>query len=120
MAQLKKAAEDLRPRVPRAAARLAAAAEDVLAYRLVPSAHQRQLHSANVLGRLNQAITRRSNVVGTLPSPKSTLRLVGAMLLEPDDGWAVADRRYFSAESMTPLTAPALPPRAHELLAPIV
>lgn len=109
----------LRPRFPRTATLLEAAAEDVLAYRLFPSEHQRQLHSTNVLERLNKEIKRRSNVVGIFPSPKSTLRLVGAILLEQDDEWAVADRRYFSAESMKQLTAPALSPTAQELLAAI-
>jgi putative transposase len=119
MAQLKKVADGLRTRFARAAALLEEAAEDVLAYRLFPSEHQRQLHSTNVLERLNKEIKRRSNVVGIFPSPQSTLRLVGAVLLEQDDEWAVADRRYFSAESMKQLAAPALPPSAQELLAAI-
>jgi len=72
-----------------------------------------------VLERLNKEIKRRSNVVGIFPSPQSTLRLVGAVLLEQDDEWAVADRRYFSAESMKQLAAPALSPSAQELLAAI-
>ena len=119
MAQLKKVADGLRTRFARAAAVLEEAAEDVLAYRLFPSEHQRQLHSTNVLERLNKEIKRRSNVVGIFPSPQSTLRLVGAVLLEQDDEWAVADRRYFSAESMKQLAAPALSPSTQELLAAI-
>jgi putative transposase len=119
MTQLRKVADGLRGRFPRAAALLEDAAEDVLAYRLFPVEHQRQLHSTNVLERLNKEIKRRSNVVGIFPSPASTLRLVGAILLEQDDEWAVAERRYFSAESMQQLTAPALSPSTQELLAAI-
>jgi transposase-like protein len=119
MAQLKKVADGLRPRFPRAAELLEDAAEDVLAYRRFPVEHQRQLHSTNVLERLNKEIKRRSNVVGIFPSAKSTLRLVGAILLEQDDEWAVAERRYFSIESMKQLSAAALPPTAQELLAAI-
>jgi transposase-like protein len=33
--------------------------------------------------------------------------------------WSIAERRYFSAESMKQLSAPALPPSAQELLAAI-
>ena len=120
MAQLRKVADGLRARFARTAALLEEAAEDVLAYRLFPQDHQRQLHSTNVLERLNKEIKRRSNVVGIFPSPSSTLRLVGALLLEQDEEWAVAERRYFSAESMKQLHAPAVPASAHELLAAIV
>lgn len=120
MTQLRKVADGLRGRFPRTATLLEEAAEDVLAYRLFPSEHQRQLHSTNLLERLNKEIKRRSNVVGIFPSPKSTLRLIGALLLEQDDEWAVAERRYFSAESMKQLAAPALPASAQELMAAIV
>ena len=119
MAQLHKVADGLRARFPKAAALLEEAAEDVLAYRRFPIEHQRQLHSTNVLERLNKEIKRRSNVVGIFPSPKSTVRLIGALLLEQDEEWSIAERRYFSVESMKQLSAPALPPTAQEILASI-
>jgi putative transposase len=58
-------------------------------------------------------------VVGIFPSPKSTVRLIGALLLEQDEEWSIAERRYFSVESMKQLAAPALPPTAQEILASI-
>ena len=119
MAQLHKVADGLRARFAKAAAILEEAAEDVLAYRRFPREHQRQLHSTNVLERLNKEIKRRSNVVGIFPSPKSTIRLIGALLLEQDEEWSIAERRYFSVESMKQLSAPALPPTAQEILASI-
>ena len=119
LAQLRKVADGLRGRFPRAAALLEEAAEDILAYRHLPLEHQRQLHSTNPLERLNKEIKRRSNVVGIFPNPAAVIRLVGALLLEQDDEWAVADRRYFSAESMKQLTTPTLSTTAQEILAAI-
>jgi putative transposase len=119
LSQLRKVADGLRPRFPRAATLLEEAAEDILAYRHLPVEHQRQLHSTNPLERLNKEIKRRSNVVGIFPNPAAVIRLVGAVLLEQDDEWAVAERRYFSAESMKQLTTPALSTTAQEILAAI-
>jgi len=117
--QLQKVAAGLRQRFPKAAERLEEAAEDVLAYRHLPSEHHRQLHSTNPLERLNKEIKRRSNVVGIFPNPAALLRLVGAVLLEQDDEWTVAERRYFSADSMARLTSPTLSTTTQELLAAI-
>jgi len=121
MAQLRKVADGLRTRFPQTARLLEDAAEDILAYRHLPLEHQRQLHSTNPLERLNKEIKRRSNVVGIFPNPAAVIRLVGAILLEQDDEWAVAERRYFyfSAESMQQTATPSLSSTAQEILAAI-
>jgi putative transposase len=119
LTQLRKVADGLRMRFPRAATVLEDAAEDILAYRHLPMEHQRQLHSTNPLERLNKEIKRRSNVVGIFPNPAAVIRLVGAVLIEQDDEWAVAERRYFSAESMKLPTTPLLSTTTQEILAAI-
>lgn len=107
LTQLHKVADGLRARLPQAAALLEDAAEDILAHKHFPEEHRRQLHSTNPLERLNKEIKRRSNVIGIFPNVQATIRLVGAILLEQDDEWAVAERRYFSLESMKRLLSPA-------------
>ncbi len=51
MAQLRKVADGLRTRFPRAATVLEEAGEDILAYRHLPVEHQRQLHSTDVIDK---------------------------------------------------------------------
>lgn len=47
---------------------------------------------------------RRSEVVGILPNEDAVTRLIGALLLERNDEWAVQRARYVSLETVAPLS----------------
>jgi len=102
--QWRKVADQLRPKLPKLAGLLDAAETDVLAYMTFPPAHRAKLHSTNPLERLNGEIKRRTEVVGIFPNETAITRLVGAILLEQNDEWAVQRSRYLSLETIASLS----------------
>ncbi|GAC1532809.1 MAG: IS256 family transposase [Candidatus Dormibacteraceae bacterium] len=102
-AQWRQVAEALRERFPRLAELMDGAREDVLAYMTFPREHWPQIASTNPLERVNGEIKRRSDVIGIFPNDRAVVRLVGALMLEQCDEWAVS-RRYMSLESLASLS----------------
>jgi putative transposase len=103
-AQWRKVADQLRPKLPKLAAFLDDAEADVLAYMTFPAQHRAKLHSTNPIERLNGEIKRRTDVVGIFPNEDAIVRLVGAILLEQNDEWAVQRARYMTLETITTLS----------------
>jgi transposase-like protein len=103
-AQWRQVADQLRPRVPKLAALMDQAETDVLAYMSFPLAHRPKLHSTNPIERLNGEIKRRTDVVGIFPNEDAITRLIGAILLEQNDEWAVQRARYMTLETIAPLS----------------
>ncbi|WP_201721949.1 transposase, partial [Sulfitobacter sp. HI0027] len=84
---------------PKLAELMRRAEDDALAYKSFPREHWVKIHSTNPLERLNKEIKRRTNVVGIFPNEAAVTRLVGALMLEQNDEWAIT-RRYMTLETV--------------------
>ena len=97
-------ADQIRPKVPKLATLMDDAETDVLAYMTFPVQHRAKLHSTNPLERLIGEVKRRTDVVGIFPNEAAITRLIGAILMEQNDEWAVQRARYMTLETITALS----------------
>lgn len=91
-------------KLPKLATLMDDAEPDVLAYMTFPKEHRAKLHSTNPIKRFNGEFKRRTEVVGIFPNEAVITRLVGAILMEQSDEWAVQRARYMTLETMALLS----------------
>ena len=103
-AQWRKVADQLRTKLPKLAALMDDAESEVLSFMTFPKDHRMKIHSTNPLERLIGEIKRRTDVVGIFPNEDAIMRLVGAILIEQNDEWAVQRARYMTLETIAPLS----------------
>jgi putative transposase len=102
-AQWRQVADQVRPKLPKLATLLDDAEQDVLAFMTFPKEHRAKIHSTNPIERPNGEIKRRTEVVGIFPNEEAITRLIGAILLEQNEEWAVQRGRYMTLETIAQL-----------------
>jgi transposase-like protein len=96
---LSAAVAQLDGRLPKVAAMLDDAEEDILAFYAFPADHRRKIRSTNPLERFNREIGRRTDVVGIFPDDQSLIRLASMIAIEANDEWLVG-RSYMAKGTM--------------------
>jgi putative transposase len=80
------------------------AGHDVLACMGFPAAHRARLHTTDPIERLNGEIKRPTEVVGLFPNQGAIPRLIGTILMEQSEVWAVRRARCMTLETMAPVS----------------
>jgi len=90
--------QDLGSRAPKAMALLEDGYEDATAILALPAPYRVRLRTTNSVERLNEEIRRRERVIRIFPSRASALRLLGAVLIEIEEGWSTG-KRYLTMDA---------------------
>ena len=107
--QLREVADKMLGKFDKVAQLLFDAEADVLAFFDFPTEHRCKIWSTNPIERIMKEVKRRTRVVGLFPNEESAMRLVGSVLLEQHEQWAVSGKRYLSLRSMKELLEGSCP-----------
>jgi putative transposase len=88
-------------RYPAVADMLQNGLEDCLTVLDFPECHRRRLASTNMLENLMKRLKARTKVVGVFPNRSSCDRLIGSLLLEVHEQWALEEKAYFNMENVS-------------------
>jgi len=89
---LAKVVADYEALAPAAVAVLERGFDDATAVLALPATYRKRLRTTNGVERLNEEIRRRERVIRIFPNRESALRLLGALLMEQDEGWSTGKR----------------------------
>ena len=86
-AALAAAIAELEKKAPKVARLLEEHGEEILGVYALPEAHRKRMRTTNMLERQNQELKRRTRVIRVFPQEQSCLRLIAALLMEPNQEW---------------------------------
>ena len=104
---LRHGADQVRAKWPKLAALIDDSEADVLTHMDFPVQRRSKIHSTSPPERLNKEAKRRADVVGIFPNEGSIIRLIGAVLLEANNGWQF-QHRYMQTEPVAEFTPPLI------------
>ena len=82
--------------------------ESSMTVMLLPRGMQRYYRTSNHIERLNRELKRRSKVIGVFPNEDSILRLMGSVLIEQNENFALK-KAIFSSDSLVSLMNSTVP-----------
>ena len=89
---------DLEIIAPKAAETLDLGFDDVTAVFSIPERYRKRQRTTNSVERLNEELRRRERVIRIFPNEDSMTRLMGALLLEQHEQWAVGKKYHDMAD----------------------
>ncbi len=89
--------EEYGTKAPKAMDVLEGGFEDAIAVMELPDRYRRRLRTTNGIERLNEEIRRRERVIRIFPNRESSIRLIGALLIEQDEKW-LSGKKYLDMD----------------------